>query len=351
MQLRQGILALLCGTAMGLAISAASAAETLKLPPGVSPSSNFNGYVASGTDYLTTDTASRFDFAAASAAIADPTVKALYQSFGVINFQGTAIPRFGGADTVLQRPYDAPINSVGSPAPASAPLSVRGVNLTSTTTVDIGGQTYSLIARLSALRPAQVQVTGTGSDPLTNPAVFVAPDSGSITIFGGPGAPIGDWTFNSSFNVYLDLMAVKVGAHYDPAAAIPLGQIDLALSQSGAVWSDSAPDASFQRTAADDGSTCALSANPACDLTASLHTGLASNEVDFFPGVQVDELHAFGGDLARHRVYYAPANPPYPTPPYDPIVTEDIPEPANWALLLMGFAASGALLRRRPHRV
>jgi hypothetical protein len=219
--------------------------------------------VVLGSDYFETTTGTFFNFG---------------PPWGAVDFNGYPIGP-GLTDTIVQRTSDVVIN--GSPGP----LQITALSLESTSPVPGVGNIFV------TLNPADLSM-----------------DTGQITISGS----LSGGMFTSFFDVFFDvcLMPGAGGVGCAPGTSpIYKNSTPLLLQNSGASWSPDPPPGSIIVT------------GPVGDLAANVHTGLTSNESDFWPGVVV-EMHPGGG--GAHVVMPA-----------------GIPEPSTWAMILLGFAGLG----------
>jgi hypothetical protein len=276
-------------------------------------------YVEAGTLYLSTATSSEVNLGAlGSVTVGGQTINLPNSN---IYLQGTAVPGYGGADTIIQRPQNALINPTGTLSPVSSPLSVLGVNLAGTSLLTIGGQSYGIIANVDPTPPSHVTPLGE-----TTP---VTPDVGTYTVSGTTSGG----TFTADFNVDLNFYAVPAGvSSYEKGSEIFLANVDLDLSLPTADWTSTSSSGQYIVTTGTPGAN---------SLTENVRTGLNSNYVNFFFSGTASSPAVFSGsNHIGHGVYPAPINPPVPTPVYDPPdpVPGAIPEPSTWALMLLGFA-------------
>jgi hypothetical protein len=222
--------------------------------------------VALGTDYFQTQPGTFFIFSGGS--------------FGTgkqVNFVGLPVGPFS-TDTIIQRQADATING------SAIPIQIVALSLRSTQPVIFNGVLYNVFVTL---------------DP-----AHLAQDTGTLTVHG----TLAGGTFDSTLNVFFLAKFVPIGG--GQGVTVSDG---LTLSQTGGPWGPTPPPGSVIVRGPDDGSTA--------DLAANLHTGLDSQEVDFFGSAT--ERHENG---AKHIVRSA--------------VT---PEPSS--LLLIGPALAAVFLR------
>ena len=225
--------------------------------------------VALGTDYFQTQPGTVFIF----------TGDIFPHGELQVNFVGLPIGPFS-TDTIIQRQADATINDNG------ITIQIVALSLQSTQPVIINGVLYNVFVTLDPARLAE--------------------DTGKLTVHG----TLAGGTFDSKLNVFFLANFVPVGG--GQGTVMP-GNV--MLTQSGGLWSPTPSPRSVIVRGLDDGSTA--------DLAANLHTGLDSQEVDFFVG-SLMEQHS--GNGAVHIVRVA--------------VT---PEPSS--LLLIGPALAAVFLR------
>jgi hypothetical protein len=186
--------------------------------------------IAKGTDYFSTQFGTKFDFG--------PPI-------GTVEFEGGA-PCAGTADTMVQRQADAIIT--GAPGTA-APIPIQLVCLS-----------------LKSIAP--VKLKGTFFDVfVTLDPTHLAQDTGTMTISENAAGTGG--TFTSSLTVFFeaDFVAVSGGAGFKVFA-------QKSITNTGSTWSSTPPNGTFLVTGPDD--------NSSADQLANKHTGLASNEEDFY---------------------------------------------------------------------
>jgi hypothetical protein len=222
-----------------------------------------SGCVEMGSDFLQTTIGTKFDFGL---------------PVGTVEFVGSPIPGMGTTDTVVQRLADAIIN--GPPIP----IKITQLSLVSKNPISLFGNLYNVSV---ALDPANLAL-----------------DTGTATIFGTKTGPPSTPTFSATtFNSNLTVFFVT---HFTPiGAAPPVPDVfaNVTLSQTGGIWSPcagkvppvtlpcpAAPASSFIVSGAD-------SPGPVSDLQFNMHTGMDSNEVDFFP-IIISEQH-FGSGTAH----------------------------------------------------
>jgi len=181
------------------------------------------GTVVAGTDYFQT-----------GAGTADT-----FPGIGLIHFKGVPIsPSLGVTDTIVERLND----------------------------VQLDGTTRLLMTALSLESVAPVMVGGSFFD------VFVTLDpnnvsTGDMLIMGTTAGG----TFNSTLNVFFD-------AHFQPTSPTNGQPFDifnmLTLTTTGGTWSPTPPHGAL------------LVTRPYPNLSANNHTGLTTDQVDFWPGPQ-----------------------------------------------------------------
>lgn len=245
-------------------------------------------FVVAGSDYFQTQVGTQFAF--------DSPI-------GLVSFISNPIGP-GGTDTIIKRLDNSNLDS-----PAAVPIQVIGLSMESASPVTIGGLPFDVFVTL---------------DPSN-----LANDTGSITIEGTPAGG----TFSSDFNVYFQATFVQEG---NPSNQMVVdGHTE--LSQTGDPW---------QPTPLPDQ---VLVTGLVGDLTANLHTDLASNQFDFFSTDPTDSsfllMSGCGANpsmpgCAKHLVREAPkvVIPPTPTP---------TPEPASLALLAGGLAGLWSVQKKR----
>ncbi len=198
--------------------------------------------VALGSDYFKTLPGTSFDFG---------------PGIGLVNFTGNPVGP-GTTDTIVQRQADATIGG------SAIPIQIVALSLMSTAPVNVGGSFFDVFVTLD---PAKL-----------------AKDTGAMTIHGS----LAGGTFDSMLNVFFD-------AHFAPVGG-GTGFFDVfnnaSLSQTGGLWGPTPPPGAVIVPGLD----CDLAPVAVCtpaqidaDQAADLHSGLALNEVDFFPLGQIAE--------------------------------------------------------------
>jgi hypothetical protein len=222
------------------------------------------GTVVAGSNYLQSDPGTYFNF--------DPPV-------GIVDFTGYAIGP-GTTDMIVKRTSDVTING------APGILQLIALSMVSTAPVALPG--YNGLIYISL-------------DP-----THLANDTGQITI----GGTVAGGTFSSFVDVFYNVCTApgSKGVGCGSGALLESGSVQ--LSNSGANWS-STPFG-------------VVVSGPVGDPAAMVHTGLTSDQADFFLEPTKEESL-----VGQHRVSTA------------------VPEPASWALMIGGFGMAGAALRRR----
>jgi hypothetical protein len=195
---------------------------------------------------------------------------------GVVDFMGKPIGP-GATDTIVQRQADANING------SSITTQLVALSMESTAPVNIGGSFFDVFVTLDPSAPSTGTISMTGS------------------LSGG--------TFTSFFDVFFDAAFKPTGG--GTPTVVP-GNIMLT---GGGTWSPTPP------------SGAVIVTGPFGDQNANVHTGLPSNEADFF-FASSKECATSGG---CHVVAPAPS-----------------PEPSS--LLLLGPAGLGLLWKVRARR-
>lgn len=224
--------------------------------------------VVLGSDYLQTLPGTYFNFGGA---------------IGVVDFTGYAFGP-GNTDTIVQRTSDITIN--GGPGN----LQLTALSLVSTTPVSFPGSSGLIYITL---------------DPFN-----LANDSGQITI-GGTKA---GGTFSSFFDVFFDVCTAPGSNGVGCGGGALISSGSLQLSNAGANWT-STPSG-------------VIVAGPVGDPSANLHTGLGSNQADFWPD-PIIESHP---GLGQH------------------VVSPAVPEPSTWMMMLLGFIGLGFASHRRARK-
>ena len=207
--------------------------------------------VALGTDYLAVLPGTQVNLA----------------PFGMIDFKGNPI---GPGDTSLsyQRIMDAPIGS------GPVPIRVTAVSLESVSPVLFNGSFLDVFVTL---------------DPTK-----LGMDTGTIDISGS----LSGGSFTTQMTVSVIAHAVKIG---DPTVTQNLPR-QVVLHNPGANWVANPPPGAVLVPGADNGSQA--------DLQANLHSGLDSNEVDFFPtGPYGFDFTGSGGGVGELEVEVATPEP------------------------------------------
>jgi hypothetical protein len=232
------------------------------------------GCVAKGTDYfMTVPGTTAFDFG---------------PGIGVVNFVGRslALPGLGVTDTIVQRLGDAQFNS-----PVN--LMLTALSLKDASPINIGGSFFDVFV---ALDPAHL-----------------ANDTGSMTISGN----LNGGTFTSTLNVFFtaNFVPVTTGNPFTVSSST-------SLVNTGTSWGPRPLSVGLLVTCADDDS--------AADQGCNHHTGLASNEVDFYTVV----ANVDGTPTGSSTVHNGPHG----------VTDTQVPEPATSPLIgaalvvLVGFA-------------
>ena len=200
------------------------------------------------------------------------TTSGTYFDFGsqMIPLEGDPIGPFN-TDTIVERTSDVT---------AGGPLLVTALSLESTVPV-MGATIYVTL------------------DPTK-----LADDTGTITISGVSN------TFSSTLDVFFDVcLAPGAGGVGCAGGAMPLTTGSIALTNTDSPWSPTPSPGDV------------IVSGPVGDLAANVHTGLSTDQVDFFPGLIMKT-----GSTGGHNVMPA-----------------TVPETSTWVTLLVGFGGLGAL--------